>query len=169
MPPQWKEYMYNIEKENHLSSQLLCYSPCMPLKPINHFLLYWWGETFFGWSLPVILFQKSMVSPGTHLVKNHESQYRFPVKKEKKKKTSPNWKCLDLYEDWLQNSVLQHTEYILNTSSDWLTSLCVLWNACLELFCILKNFYASGMQDAEVTKSLHYFYSLQLYTWLGSN
>ena len=31
-------------------------------------------QTFFGWSLPVILLQKVMVSPGTDLVKNQESQ-----------------------------------------------------------------------------------------------
>ena len=31
-------------------------------------------ETFFGWSLPVILLQNVMVSPGIDLVKNQESQ-----------------------------------------------------------------------------------------------
>ena len=31
-------------------------------------------ETFFGWSLPVILLQKVMVSPRIDLVKNQESQ-----------------------------------------------------------------------------------------------
>ena len=32
--------------------------------------------------------------------------------------------------------------------------LCILWDACHELFCIFGDFYVSGMQDAEVTKSL---------------
>ena len=32
--------------------------------------------------------------------------------------------------------------------------LCVLQDACRELFCVLRDFYASGTQDAEVTKSL---------------
>lgn len=32
---------------------------------------------------------------------------------------------------------------------------CVLRAACDELFCAFKDFYASGMQDAELTKSLH--------------
>ena len=32
--------------------------------------------------------------------------------------------------------------------------LYVLRDACHELFCVFKDFYASGTQDAEVTKSL---------------
>ena len=32
--------------------------------------------------------------------------------------------------------------------------LCVLRDACHKLFCLFKDFYASGTQDAEVTKSL---------------
>ena len=32
--------------------------------------------------------------------------------------------------------------------------LCVLRDACQELFCVFWDLYASGMQDAEVTKSL---------------
>ena len=33
--------------------------------------------------------------------------------------------------------------------------LYVLRDACHKLFCVFKDFYASGTQDAEVTKSLH--------------
>ena len=47
-------------------------SPCLLLRP-----------------LPVILLQKVMVSPGTHLVKNHESQLE--------KQQVQNYKCLSLY------------------------------------------------------------------------
>ena len=31
---------------------------------------------------------------------------------------------------------------------------CILRDACHDLFCIFGDFYASGKQDAEVTKSL---------------
>ena len=37
-----------------------------------------------------------MVHPGTHLVKNHESQSRTNESQLKKKRV-PNWKCLGLY------------------------------------------------------------------------
>ena len=43
----------------------------------------------------VILLQIVMVSPGTHLVKNHESQSRTIYSQFKK--CVQNWKCLDLY------------------------------------------------------------------------
>ena len=32
--------------------------------------------------------------------------------------------------------------------------LCVLRDACHKLFCVFKDFYASGTQDAEVAKTL---------------
>ena len=32
--------------------------------------------------------------------------------------------------------------------------LCILRDACHELFCVFADFYASGRQDAEITKSL---------------
>ena len=35
-----------------------------------------------------------------------------------------------------------------------MTDLSILWDACNELICIFENFYASGMQDTEVTISL---------------
>ena len=41
-----------------------------------------------------------------------------------------------------------------NTSSDRSTNLCVLQDACHDLFCVFKDFYASRTQDTEVTKSL---------------
>ena len=54
-----------------------------------------------------------MVSHGTHLVKNHESQARTN-ESQFKKQWVLNWKYLDLYVTkqliWLQNSVLQFTE-----------------------------------------------------------
>ena len=36
--------------------------------------------------------------------------------------------------------------------------LYVLWDACHELFCVFGDFDASGMQHAEVTKSLQGFF-----------
>ena len=36
--------------------------------------------------------------------------------------------------------------------------LCVLQDACYELFCVFKDFYASETQDIEVTKSLLFFH-----------
>ena len=47
------------------------------------------GPVYF-WKVAVILLQIVMVSPGTHLVKNHESQF-------KKKKGVLEGKCLDVY------------------------------------------------------------------------
>ena len=40
-------------------------------------------------------------------------------------------------------------------SSNRLTILCILRDTCYELFCVFGDFYASGMQDSEVTKSLY--------------
>ena len=40
------------------------------------------------------------------------------------------------------------------TSSDRLSNLCVLQDTCNKLFCVFGDFYESGTQDAEVTKSL---------------
>ena len=42
--------------------------------------------------------------------------------------------------------------------SDQLIDVCVLQDACHELFCIFEDFYLSRMQHAEVTKSLHHGY-----------
>ena len=36
--------------------------------------------------------------------------------------------------------------------------LCVLRDACHELFCIFGDFYTSGMQDTEVRVSISYFF-----------
>ena len=46
---------------------------------------------------PVILLQIVMVSPGTHLVKNHESLSRTNESSLKKKNESKIVKCLGLY------------------------------------------------------------------------
>ena len=40
------------------------------------------------------------------------------------------------------------------TCSDQSIDLCILRDACHELFCIFGDFYTTGTQDAEVTKSL---------------
>ena len=45
---------------------------------------------------------------------------------------------------------LQYTQ----SCSDCSIDLCILWDACHELFCVFGVFYASGMQDVEETKSL---------------
>ena len=45
----------------------------------------------------------------------------------------------------------------LQKHMDQMINLCVLWDACNELFCIFKDFYVSGMQDAAVTQSLSQF------------
>ena len=36
------------------------------------------------------------------------------------------------------------------------TDLCVPRDACYDLFCVFRDFYASLMQDAQVTKSLEH-------------
>ena len=40
------------------------------------------------------------------------------------------------------------------TCSDRSIDLCIIRNACHELFCVFGDFYASGTQDAEVKRSL---------------
>ena len=45
-------------------------------------------------------------------------------------------------------------KHFTKTSSDQSINLCVLWDAYQKLFCIFGNFYESGTQGAEVTKSL---------------
>ena len=44
----------------------------------------------------------------------------------------------------------------VKTSPDRSTDLCTLREAYHLLFCVFGDFYASGTQDAEVTKSLHF-------------
>ena len=51
----------------------------------------------------------------------------------------------------LSNGIfLQYTQ----SCSDCSIDLCILWDACHESFCVFGDFYASGMQDVEETKSL---------------
>ena len=45
-------------------------------------------------TVTVILLQIVMVSPGTHLVENHDSQSRTNESQLKKKEMSPELKCL---------------------------------------------------------------------------
>ena len=45
----------------------------------------------------------------------------------------------------------------LQKHMDQMINLCILWDACHELFCVLRDFYVSGTQDAEVTQSLSQF------------
>ena len=49
---------------------------------------------------------------------------------------------------------MTQTGYSTKTSSDQSIDLCVLHGKCNELFCVFGDFYASGTQDAEVTKPL---------------
>ena len=69
-----------------------------------------WGHAH---SRPVILLQIVMLSPGTHLVKNHESRCR--ANESQFKKRVLNWKCLGLYVTrqliWGQNPKLFSTVY----------------------------------------------------------
>ena len=54
----------------------------------------------------VILLQSLvMVSPGTHLSKNHKSQSRQPMSASLKKKTSPKWKILGPLCSYLQTVI----------------------------------------------------------------
>ena len=116
----------------------------------------------------MILLQIVMVSPGTHLVKNHES-LSITNEPQYKKTGSPKLKMVrrlcnqtvDLETDaktlYLQfTDRRNHMNRILYQKKSFNQSiiLCVLWDARYELFCIFWNLYASGTQDAEVTKSL---------------
>ena len=49
---------------------------------------------------------------------------------------------------------MHELDILQKTSSDRSIDLCVLRDACHELFCVLGDFYVSGTQDAEVTKTL---------------
>ena len=49
---------------------------------------------------------------------------------------------------------MAQTRYSTKRSSYQSMILCILWDACHKLFCVFGDFYASGTQDAEVTKSL---------------
>ena len=137
------------------------------------------------------------VSPGTHLVKNIESQSRN-TKSQVKKKVC-NWKCVGLCVTrqliWLISLTDSKTLYYCSTlkskyspskgqkkyasfnnshnnchrihKRDISTNThvqifygslhpleCMPW---ILLFCIFGDFYASGMQDAEVNKVTAYF------------
>ena len=98
----------------------------------------------------VILLQIVMMSPGTHLVKNHESQSikYIPSTYLKHKKDYNKYASLN-------NCHRNHTNRIFyQKSSNQSIVFCVLHDACHELFCVFGDFYASGTHDAEVTKSL---------------
>ena len=53
---------------------------------------------------------------------------------------------------------ITQTGYSTKTSSDHSINLCILWNIYHKLCCFFGDFFPSGMQDAEVTKSQHYHY-----------
>ena len=64
-----------------------------------------------------------------------------------------NFAALRLCEisEALTNGILlQYTQ----SCSDCSIDLCILWDACHELFYVFGDSYASGMQDVEETKSL---------------
>ena len=50
---------------------------------------------------------------------------------------------------------MAQTGYSTRRSSNRSIILCILRDACHELFCIFGDFYALGTQDREVTKSLN--------------
>ena len=60
----------------------------------------------------------------------------------------------DLLFDCLQVLEYAKIQNVSQSSSYGSIDLCVLRDACHELFCVFEDFYASGMQDTEVTKSL---------------
>ena len=49
---------------------------------------------------------------------------------------------------------ITQTGYSTKTSLDWSIDLCIIRGAYHELLWVFRNFYASGTQAAEVTKSL---------------
>ena len=49
---------------------------------------------------------------------------------------------------------ITQTGYSTTKSSNQSIVHCILRDACHELFCMFGGFYASGMHDAEITKSL---------------
>ena len=49
---------------------------------------------------------------------------------------------------------MAQTRYSTKRSSNQSIVLCILGDVCHKLLCIFRDFYASGTQEAEVTKSL---------------
>ena len=108
----------------------------------------------------MILLQIVMVSPGTHLVKNHESP-SITNESQLKKTRSPKLKMLGplcnqtvnretdvktLYYSLLKKEFAR-TGYSTKKSSNRSIILCLLQDICHELFCVFGDFYAPGMQD----------------------
>ena len=60
----------------------------------------------------------------------------------------------DLLFDCLRVLEYAKIRTVLQSSSYRSIDLCVLRDACHELFCVFGDFYTSGTQDTEVTKSL---------------
>ena len=50
--------------------------------------------------------------------------------------------------------IMQTGYFYRYTCLDQSIGLCVLWDACYELFWVFGDFYASGTQEEEVPKSL---------------
>ena len=128
-------------------------------------------KTRINFAYSVILLQLVMMSPETDLVKNHESQP--PLKQNKESYLGlyvtrrTIWRqmpklLLQFTEIKIQskytslnNSHRNHTKRIFyKKTSNRSIVLCILMDACHESFCFFGDFYASGMWDAEVTKSL---------------
>ena len=124
--------------------------------------------------LLVILLQIVMLSPRTHLVNKSWATVQnhwVPVQNTKspelkmlgpfcdqtdKKiffcKAQPRLKKYASLNNSHKNSHRNHTNRIFYEN---IIDLCIPRDACQELLCVFgDDFYASGMQDAEVTKSL---------------
>ena len=107
-----------------------------------------------------------------------------PMSPSSKKQGVLNWKCLGLYVTrqliWRQTPKFfitvywkkkSHEQDILpKKSSNQSIVLYILWDAFHELFCVFGDFYASGMQDTEVTQSLLLaLWAARLNYWFTSN
>ena len=73
---------------------------------------------------------------------------------------------------WTTATAITRTGYYSKKSSNRSIVLCVLRDACHELFCVFGDFYASVTRDAEVTKSLQLrrfwaFFKIVWFRWLG--
>ena len=172
-------WIYNQEKRIWEFTKWSPKGKCFDLFQILSY--YFWGNV---WRLAAILLQIVMVSPGTHLVKNQESQSR--TIEFQFKNTSP-WVWMQPHSNLqckygFQNSVLQFTEikvYSCCQSQQRLKEICsfkqqrhkshkrsillkhlqidqsITKNYFSSSVVFMRQFFASGTQDAEAIKSLN--------------
>ena len=121
--------------------------------------------------------QTGLLSETLHLVKKFESHSRT-TESQLKEKISPNlkmpWPLCDQTDkrysfvkrnkDWKKyvslnnlhmNSHRNHTDRMFYKNILRSINLCVLQDSCNELLWVFGDFYVSGVQDAEITKSLY--------------